>query len=202
MGALSFAATTTATLAEQADVALLRAVRRGDERAFEELFTRHYPRVYGVALRISGDAQEAEELAQEVFLKLYRRPLNDSEDANVAGWLYRVTTNDAFNAVRSRRRRYGWLRRVAQREPAGATDDADPLNIVAGQDEARQVRAALAQLPERQRNALVLRASGLSYVEVADALEVKPASVGTLLARAEQALRAVYTRDAGEALGR
>jgi RNA polymerase sigma-70 factor (ECF subfamily) len=183
---------------EQADASLLRAMRRGDERAFEELFTRHYARVYGVALRISGDAQEAEELAQDVFVKLYRRPLSDSADANVAGWLYRVATNDAFNAVRARRRRHGWLRRFAQREPSGADSSADPLHIVTGRAEADQVRSALAQLPERQRNALVLRASGLSYAEVADALEVRPTSVGTLLARAEQALRGVYQQHTGE----
>jgi RNA polymerase sigma-70 factor (ECF subfamily) len=183
---------------EQADAALLRAMRRGDERAFEELFTRHYARVYGVALRISGDAPEAEELAQDVFLKLYRRPLSDTEDANVAGWLYRVATNDAFNAVRARRRRHGWLRRFVQREPAGTDANADPLNIVAGRDEARQVRTALARLPERQRNALVLRASGLSYAEVADALDIKPTSVGTLLARAEHALREAFLQHTGE----
>jgi RNA polymerase sigma-70 factor, ECF subfamily len=199
VGAISFAATaTTMAPSEQADAALLRAMRRGDERAFEELFTRHYARVYGVALRISGDAQEAEELAQDVFLKLYRRPLSDSDDANVAGWLYRVATNDAFNAVRSRRRRLGWLRRFVQREPVGVDASADPLHIIAGRDEASRVRTALAQLPERQRNALVLRASGLSYLEVADALEIKPTSVGTLLARAEQALRVVYLRQTGE----
>jgi RNA polymerase sigma-70 factor, ECF subfamily len=200
VGAISFAATATTTMApsEQADAALLRAMRRGDERAFEELFTRHYARVYGVAMRISGDAQEAEELAQDVFLKLYRRPLSDSDDANVAGWLYRVATNDAFNAVRSRRRRRGWLRRFVQREPTGADASADPLHIVTDRDEAGRVRAALAQLPERQRNALVLRASGLSYAEVADALEVKPSSVGTLLVRAEQALRVAYIRHTGE----
>jgi RNA polymerase sigma-70 factor (ECF subfamily) len=200
VGAISFAATATTTMSppEQADAALLRAMRRGDERAFEELFTRHYARVYGVAVRISGDAQEAEELAQDVFLKLYRRPLSDTDDANVAGWLYRVATNDAFNAVRARRRRRGWLHRFVQREPSGTDVSADPLSIVAGRDEAGQVRAALAQLPERQRNALVLRASGLTYAEVADALEVKPTSVGTLLARAEQALRTVFLQHTGE----
>lgn len=197
VGAISSVA--TAPMTELADAALLRAVRRGDERAFEELFARHYARVYGVAARITGDAQEAEELAQDAFLKLYRRSLNDSDDANVAGWLYRVVTNDAFNAVRSRRRRRGWLRNLIQRDPPSVADAGDPLSIVTGRDEARRVRAALAALPERQRNALVLRASGLSYAEVAAAIGVKPASVGTLLARAEGALRGAYERnDAGQ----
>ena len=164
-------------------------MRRGDERAFEELFTRHYPRVRGVAMRIVGDPAEAEELALDVFLKLYRHPLDD--DANVTGWLYRVVTNDAFNARRARRRRLGWSRRLAQREPLRDELD-DPLAIVTGRDEARRVRAALDRLPERQRNALLLRASGLSYAEVAAAVDVRPGSIGTLLARAEQALRGAW----------
>ena len=181
--------------AEQADVVLLRALRHGDEQAFEALFSRHYPRVYSVALRITGDAQEAEELAQDAFLKLYRRPLPERDDANVVGWLYRVVSNDAFNAVRSRRRRLAWLRRLARSEPRGGEDSADPAQIVAGQDAAADVRRALARLPEKQGAALALRAAGLSYAEVAQALDVKPASVGALLARAERALRTHYLRN-------
>src|SRR5689334_2714014 len=94
---------------EPADAALLRAVRLGDERAFEQLFVRHYQRVYGVALRLLGDPDEADELTQDVFVKLYRRPLSAADDANIVGWLYRVTTNEGFNALRARRRRRGWL---------------------------------------------------------------------------------------------
>jgi RNA polymerase sigma-70 factor (ECF subfamily) len=170
-------------------------MRQGDERAFEELFARHYPRVYGVALRITASPEDAEELALDVFVRLHRRPLDD--DANVAGWLYRVVTNDALNAVRSRRRRLGWLQRFARLEPARESD-ADPLDVVAGQDEARRVQSALRRLPERQRAALALRAEGLSYAEVAGALDVRPSSVGTILARAERALRAAYESEARE----
>ena len=78
----------------------------------------------------------------------------------------------------------------------------DPSSIVAARDEAGRVRQVLAQLPERQRAALVLRASGLSYAEVADALGVRPGSVGTILARAERAFRekagGMYPADGGE----
>jgi RNA polymerase sigma-70 factor (ECF subfamily) len=180
------------------DATLLRAMRLGDQRAFEELFTRHYPRVYAVALRITGSPEDAEELTMDAFVRLHDRPLDD--DANVAGWLYRVVTNDALNAVRSRRRRLGWLQRFARTEPARA--ESDPLELVAGRDEAARVQAALARLPERQRAALALRASGLSYAEVAAALDVRASSVGTILARAEGALRDAYELETRERGGR
>jgi RNA polymerase sigma-70 factor (ECF subfamily) len=176
---------------EPADGVLLQGVRHGDEHAFEELFARYYTRVYGIALRLLGDPQDAEELAQDVFLKLYRQPIT-ADDANLGGWLYRVVTNDSFNALRSRRRRRGWLQRFAQRTPLAGIDHEDPQAIVIERDDANQVRAALAQLPERQHAALVLRASGMSYADLAGALDIKPSSVGTILARAEHALRAVW----------
>jgi len=182
------AMTIHATLTEQSDLALLAATRDGDDRAFEALFARYYPQVFAVISRIVGDAAEAEELAQETFLRFYERPIQATPSANVRAWLLRVGTNAAFNAVRSRRRRANWLGRLAGRAEARQVED-DPLSIVAERDEAHHVRQVLAQLPERQRAVLVLRSAGLSYAEVADALGVRPGSVGTLLARAERAFR-------------
>ncbi|RIK45837.1 MAG: RNA polymerase subunit sigma-24 [Chloroflexi bacterium] len=181
------------------DATLLHAMRQGDERAFEELFSRHYPRVHSVAYRITGNREDAEELALDVFVRLHRRPLED--DANVAGWLFRVVTNDALNAVRSRKRRLGWLQRFARSEPVRRLDD-DPLDVVALQDDAARVRAALRRLPERQRAVLALRAAGLSYSEIAAALGMRPGSVGTTLARAERALRDAYDTEERERGGR
>ena len=190
MGALSLQP--PVALQEQPDRTLLRGVRRGDERAFEELFHRHYSGVYGAVLRIVADAAEAEEIVGDVFLKFYRQPIADSDDANVKAWLYRVATNAGFNAVRSRRRRRGWLHRLSQRAEVGGRDFDDPSTIVSERDEAMRVREHLARLPERQRTALVLRSSGLSYAEIAATLDISPSSVGTILARAERAFRKVY----------
>lgn len=181
------------------DATLLQDMQRGDERAFEALFTRYYPRVFGVALRVTGNREDAEEIAQDVFLRLHRRPLD--HDANVAGWLYRVVTNDALNLLRSRRRRLGWLHRFARSEPNQA-EVPDPAELFAGQEDAQQVRRALARLPEKQRAVLALRAEGLSYAEVADALEMRVSSVGTTLARAERALRTAYDQESRERGGR
>ncbi len=195
------ATTIETTLPGMSDHALLRESRDGDARAFEELFTRYYALVHSVVYRIVGDAAEAEELTQETFLRLYERPIQATESANVRAWLLRVGTNVAFNAVRSRQRRAGWLRRLAGRADVRETGD-DPSSIVVARDEAGRVRQVLARLPERQRAALVLRASGLSYAEVADALGVRPGSVGTILARAERAFRemagSMYPAEGGE----
>lgn len=180
---------------EVSDRTLLQGVRSGDERAFETLFVRHYAGVFGVVIRIVGTHEEAEEVTQDTFLKLYHRPLADDDETNVRGWLYRVATNAAFNAVRSRRRRLGWLRRLAGRADRHADDD--PLDHVARRDEADIVREHLARLPERQRAALVLRSSGMSYAEVAGAIGVSTNSVGTILARAERAFRKSYETTIG-----
>lgn len=195
------ATTIQTTLPTMSDQALLRESRRGDEQAFEELFTRYYALVHAVVYRVVGDPAEAEELTQETFLRLYERPIAATDSANVRAWLLRVGTNAAFNAVRSRRRRANWLQRLAGRAEAHETSP-DPSSIVAVRDEADRVRQVLAQLPERQRAALMLRASGLSYVEVADALGVRPGSIGTILARAERVFReragGMYLADGGE----
>ncbi len=184
----------TAT-SDVSDRMLLQGVRRGDERAFETLFARHYAGVYGVVIRIVGTREEAEEVTQDTFLKLYHRPIADDDESNLRGWLYRVATNAAFNSVRSRRRRLGWLRRFSGRADRFADDD--PLDHVARRDEADSVREHLARLPERQRTALVLRSSGMSYAEVAGAIGVSTNSVGTILARAEQAFRKSYESTIG-----
>ena len=184
----------TATI-DVSDRTLLDGIRSGDERAFEALFARHYAGVYGVVMRIVGTHEEAEELTQDTFLKLYNRPIATGEESNLRGWLYRVATNAAFNSVRSRRRRLGWLRRFAGRVDRYADDD--PLDHVARRDEADSVRVHLERLPERQRTALVLRSSGLSYAEVAGAIGVSTSSVGTILARAERAFRQSYESTTG-----
>src|SRR3712207_611132 len=76
--------------ADISDQTLLTEMRHGDERAFEQLFHRHYAGVYGVVLRIVGQPEEAEEIAHDAFLKLYRQPIAAGDDANVRAWLYRV----------------------------------------------------------------------------------------------------------------
>jgi len=172
-----------------ADGVLLEAVKLGDGAAFETLFERHYARVYAVALRVVGSPEDAEEIAHDVFLRLYQRPLEKVVDGALAGWLYRTALNAAFNSVRSRNRRRGWLRRVAMFQRAESQAEASPATVVERNEDIERVRRGLSKLPERQRNALVLRSHGLQYNEIAATLGISPSSVGTILARGERALR-------------
>lgn len=183
------AATVTNETVLPADGVLLEAVKLGDHTAFEQLFERYYASVYGVSRRILGSPEDAEEIALDVFMKLYERPIDIAEDSALGGWLYRTALNASFNVLRSRKRRLGWLKRVAnfRRSDSGLAEN--PAETVERQGEAELVRRGLARLPERQRNALVLRSHGFQYKEIAATLEIATSSVGTTLARAERALR-------------
>ena len=154
----------------------------------ESIFRSAYPRVVAVAARVLGSRSEAEDVAQEVFLSFARTSVPAGE---ATGWLSVAAAHTALNHIRSGRRRAA--REHAVSVPAVAPDVAE---AVATRDERRHVRAALARLPRKQAVALVLRHSGLSYAEVAAALDLSPGSVGTTVRRAESALRKELHRHA------
>jgi len=166
------------------------AVSRGAVRAdLEQVFRSAYPRVVAVAARVLGSRGEAEDVAQEVFLTFGRSAVPPGE---ALGWLSVAAAHTALNHLRSGRRRA--FREVAAGN--GATVVPDVADAVVTLDERRRVRAALARLPRKQAVALVLRHSGLSYAEVAAALDLSPGSVGTTVRRAESALREELNRHA------
>lgn len=163
----------------------------------EAAFGEYWPRVYGVLYRLVGDPGEAEDLALEVFWRLHsRRPAAES-GAELAGWLYRVATNLGFNALRARQRRWRYETQAGQRilEESQPGDPAD--EVVKGQEHQR-VRLALSRMKPRSARLLFLRHSGLSYAELAAALEIAIGSVGTLLARAEAEFEVRYQALEGE----
>ena len=152
--------------------------------AFERLFRDEYQRVVAIANRVLADRQEAEDVAQEVFVDFHR--LHSPEAAYAGPWLHRAAAHAALNAVRSRSRR---ARREATYGALEGTRFADPAAAAETADERRRVRAALARLPKKSATVLALRYGGLSYAEVAGALGVNVGQIGTLLRRAEAALR-------------
>jgi RNA polymerase sigma-70 factor (ECF subfamily) len=163
---------------------------RGAVRAdLEQVFRADYPRVVAVAARVLGSRDHAEDVAQEVFLAFVRSSVPASE---AGGWLSVAAAHTALNLLRSGRRRDA-REEAAAMDPATSPDVAD---TVITRDERHQVRCALARLPRKQAVALVLRHSGLSYAEVATALDMSPGSVGTTVRRAESALRKEMDRHA------
>ena len=160
---------------------------RGD---LAEVFRRHYPLVVGVAARVLGSRDEAEDVAQEVFLAFARSPVPPAE---AGGWLSVAAAHTALNLLRSGRRRSSREHTVAAQQDLVLGDVAD---AVVAREERSRVREALAQLPRKQAMALVLRHSGMSYADVAAALDLSPGSVGTTVRRAESALRKELSRHA------
>jgi RNA polymerase sigma-70 factor (ECF subfamily) len=171
------------------DSLLLQRAADGDTASFATLFYRHYDRVYGLLFRLVGNRDEAEDLTQEVFVKLHQQRFAAGAAHNVGAWLYRVATNTGYNAMRARRRR--WQRNTLL-VPDASDEPVDPAAQVAQRETQEAVRAALAQLPVRDVQLLLLRQMGASYAELADVCDVAPGSVGTLLRRAAVAFRRAY----------
>ncbi len=155
---------------------------------FAGQFRAHFTRIYRIMDRISGEPALAADLAQESFIRLYRR---GEAPAAPAAWLISVAMN-LFRNARSRRQRRAQLLTDARGE-ATLSDPAEAADAtLAGEETRRRVRRALDRLPEREQQLLLLRAEGYAYREIAQALELNQTSVGTLLARARAAFREAY----------
>jgi len=160
------------------------------EADFRAVFLQHHASIVRVLVSLLGNGARAEELANDVFLRLYREPALQA-DGNLGGWLYRTATNRGIDDLRatSRRRQY---EEVAGREMDGSTQFAGPLEDVLRQEKSRRVRAVLASIKPAQAQLLILRATGLSYKELAEVLDVRVTGIGTMLNRAEEEFRNRY----------
>jgi len=165
------------------------------EAAFEAAFFEHYARVFGVLFRLVGDRAEAEDLTLETFWRLWERPPQERE--GLGGWLYRVAMRLGFNALRAAQRRVRY-EETAGREAWDNNAPPDPAREAERAEERARVHFTLSQMSEREAQLLILRHSGLAYNDIAAALGVAPASVGTLLARAEAEFERRYLGLGGE----
>jgi RNA polymerase sigma-70 factor (ECF subfamily) len=169
------------------DEALLVLYANGDRNAARALAGRLMPRVTGYAARMLGDAAEAEDVAQEAMLRLWKiAPDWRQGEAQVSTWLYRVVTNLCTD--RLRRKRGIGLDRIAEPE------DGKPAvtEVMQQAERAVALNAALAQLPDRQRQAVVLRhLDGAGNAEIADVMETSVEAIESLVARGKRALAAL-----------
>lgn len=155
---------------------------------FEAFFRDHYRVVVRLAQNVVGDAQGAQDVAQEVFLAAYRRFPGDYEQA--AGWVRVAAVHTALNVLRGQRRRD---KRQLLVHVVSSLPSAEDTAI---EREARaELRRVLSRMPRRSAAVLVMRHAGMTYVEIAEALGVKVGHVGTLLRRAESALRKEMDRE-------
>ncbi len=178
------------TLADVSDETLLVLYANGDREASRILTARLAPRILGYAIRLLSDRAEAEDVTQETMLRLWRQAPNwRTGEAQVSTWAYRVVTNLCTD-----------LRRARARRPGVALDDAPEVadrtkGAVAAMIETDRMAAlhdALAQLPDRQRLAVVLRhIEGLTNPEIGQIMEIGVEAVESLTARGKRALSAV-----------
>jgi RNA polymerase sigma-70 factor, ECF subfamily len=165
------------------DVALMLRVRDGDEGAFGQLIERHRDRVVGMLYRMVGNIHDAEELAQDAFVRVYNARVTYRPEASFSTWLFRIVTNLALNHRRKKR-------------PYALNDIEPKADTLPAADEAaqaeteRRIWKAVQELPDRQRVALILtQMEGYSYEEAARAMAVTVESVRALVARSREALR-------------
>ncbi len=152
--------------------------------AFERFFREQYPVVVRIAFGVVGDAQVAQDVAQDVFISAFRRFPDLGEPDHAGGWMRVAAAHMALNTIRGERRR-------DRRQQLSGIEVAPmgPEEVVLDRESRIEVRRAVSRLPRRAATVLVLRHNGLSYAEVAEAMNVKVGHVGTMLRRAESALR-------------
>ena len=177
------------------DWELVTRVADGDRAAFGELVERHHRRLLRVCERLLGDAEEARDAVQEVFIKVMVKAGRFRPRALVSTWLYRIAVNHCLNMLRRRRlRRWVSLSPAAEGEDSAAPPDpqeerADPHRELDARRRWSRVQRAIAALPPSQRAVLVLaRFEELSYKEIAETLGITLGAVESRLFRAMRAL--------------
>ncbi|MBV8549950.1 MAG: sigma-70 family RNA polymerase sigma factor [Acidobacteriaceae bacterium] len=175
----------------------IRGVGAADS-AFEAIFLDHYERVLGILLRLVGNLAQAEELANEVFWRLYRQPASWLLTSNVGGWLYRTATHAGIDALRASAHRKYYEKAAALDARHSKSRENGPLNDVLREEDRRRVQQVLSCMKPAQAQLLLMRASGSSYKELAAAFGIATGGVGTLLNRAEAEFRKRYLKLTGQ----
>ena len=168
--------------------ALLGRLKAADPRAFEALVMAYQHRVFGIALRMMRDPVEAEDVAQEVFLRAHRGIERFRGEAKISTWLYAITSRVCLNRLASPARR----RRVDDDDAIASmpSAEADPAAEVARGELEAALHRAIAELSDDRRMVVVLRdIEGLTYEEIADALALEPGTVRSRLHRARTELK-------------
>lgn len=156
---------------------------------YKNIFEKHYTGVYRLLTGFLSNRAAAEDIAQETFLKFYLNPPRELD--NIGGWLTRVAKNLAYNHLHRERSR-------AERESqADFPKEAEPESQLLEEEENALISQVLNSLTERDRICLTLRLSGMNYAELAQVINVKESSIGTILARARERFKKEYLKQKG-----
>ena len=182
---------------------LIQGLRNGDEVAFKFLVDNYQDRVFNTAIGIVQNAEDAEDVAQEVFIQVFRSIHSFKGGSKLSTWIYRITTSRALDLLRSRKskKRFGFLQRLFGdgNEPLYEVPDFHHPGVAMDQKEnAARLFKAINQLPENQKTAFTLhKLEDLSYQEISEVLQVSVAAVESLMHRAKQNLRKSLTEPGG-----
>jgi RNA polymerase sigma-70 factor (ECF subfamily) len=183
------------------DVRLMRLVSRGDTNAFEELVERHQTLVAGTVARMLGSNSDVEDIAQQVFIRVWKSARRYVPRAKFTTWLLKITRNLVFNELRrTKRRAHVPLESESGGEDPPLKDDTNlaPDASLLEVELRGAIEEAIMQLPENQRMALVLRRyEQLSYEQIAEALDLSVPAVKSVLFRARTELRSRLSRYLG-----
>ena len=182
------------------EATLIKRLRERDERAFRQLVDEHQNRVFGLLVRMIGNASEAEDLMQEVFIQVFKAIDQFRGDAKLSTWLYRIAANTCKNRMKYLGRRSykstGGLDEAAEREiqdaqPTSLTPHVDgPEKVLEGRQVERLVQRAIADLDEEHRALIVLRdVEDLSYQEICTITGLAEGTVKSRLHRARMAIK-------------
>lgn len=175
------------------DFILLKAASEGDLEAFEHLIRRYQSPVFSFILRYLGDRATAEDMAQEVFLKVYQASSRFDPRARVSSWIFKIAYNLSMNELKRRKR----LLKFAANAHSEGVEYSDRVfaEDMARREREEELHELLEQLPEKQRAALLLKVTeGLSYREIGAVLEVSVASVESLIFRARKTLKELFAK--------
>lgn len=164
-----------------------------NEEEFQLLFKQHYPKVVWKVMIIIKDRSLAEDITQEVFVKLYH--IDRATIDNLPAWLTKVAINTAYNHIRTEKRHQARKakQKAVEREESGSVDEA-----FMRREELGEVQKTLMRLSERDRNLLIMKFSGYSYQEIAESTGLEKTSIGALLARAKGRFKKMYVEERTE----
>ena len=188
-------------MTREEELALVRRVQGGELDAFEELVRAHEKTVYNLALRMTGNPQDAEDMAQEAFLKAYRSLPEFRGESKFSVWLYRIVSNVCLDHLRKQSRRPSSSLTMEdddgeEQQYEVPDESASPEKLLEQKLTREAVQRGLNQLPDEQRQILLLRElRGLSYEEIGEALGLEAGTVKSRIFRARKRLCAFLLAD-------
>ncbi len=183
--------------------ALIKKSKNGDSEAFELLITPYMTKVYNIALGILGSSEDAEDAAQEAFIKAFRNIGSFNENSGLYTWLYRIVYNCCLDMIRKKQRRPFSFLTISK----GSDDDSDfeieiadsrplPDEILSKTEMQGEVRRAVSMLKESYRTIIVMRDfEGLSYDEIADVLGISLGTVKSRISRGRESLKNIIVKN-------